>query len=385
MPMKGRPCLGLLAVLLVAACAPARSGGDGSAAAPAAPAASAPADQGAGWQQEWERAVAAGKREGKVVLMATPGDAAREALTRFQADYPDIAVEVTGGLPGQFQARLQQERDAGQYQWDALVLGFGTELTRHAEMGWLEPLKPMLILPEVLDDAKWLGGFDAGFMDRARSGAYAFTLDVSRTTFVNHDIVPEGAFQREQDYLDPRWKGRIAWQDPRAGGSGSLRVASLLQLLGEDGVERLLTQQDIVFSDDRRQIAEWVVRGRYPIGVGVTLPDVVRFQREGIGLNVKSAKLPQDTAGPGTGGLRVLTRGPHPNATKVFVNWLLSQKGGSIWASLLETNSRRLDVPVAVPDRAPDPARLDQYLNLNKEENQPIWLRSDELVRAFLK
>jgi hypothetical protein len=33
-------------------------------------------------------------------------------------------------------------------------------------------------------------------MDKARSGAYAFTLDVSRTTFVNHDIVPEGAFQR---------------------------------------------------------------------------------------------------------------------------------------------------------------------------------------------
>jgi ABC-type Fe3+ transport system substrate-binding protein len=243
----------------------------------------------------------------------------------------------------------------------------------------------MLILPEVLDDSKWLGGFDAGFMDKARSGAYAFTLDVSRTTFVNHDIVPEGAFQREQDYLDPRWKGRIAWQDPRAGGSGSLRVASLLQLLGEDAVERLLTQQDIVFSDDRRQIAEWVVRGRYPIGVGVTLPDVVRFQREGIGLNVKSAKLPQDTAGPGTGGLRLLTRGPHPNATKVFVNWLLSQRGQSTWATLLETNTRRLDVPVTVPDRAPDPARLDQYLNLNKEENQPIWLRSDEIVRATLK
>jgi iron(III) transport system substrate-binding protein len=350
-----------------------------------APAAGAAAASRAAWEQEWEQTLAAAKREGKVVLLATPGDAAREALNRFQADYPDIQVEVTGLLPGQYQARLQQERDSGQFNWDALVLGFGTELIRHVELGWLEPLRPQLILAELTDDSKWLGGFDAGFMDKAKQGAYAFTLDVSRTTFVNHDVVPEGQFQREQDYLDPRWKGRIAWQDPRVGGSGSVRMASLLRLLGEDGMERLLTQQDVVFSDDRRQIAEWLVRGRYPIGVGVTLPDVVRFQREGVGLNVKPVNLPQDTSGPGTGGLRLLTNAPHPNARKIFVNWLLSQKGALTWSTLLESNSRRLDVPVVVPERAPDPARLDEYLNLNKEENMPIWIRSDEIVRATLK
>jgi hypothetical protein len=264
------------------------------------------------------------------------------------------------------------------------VGGFGPELPRHVELGWLDPIRPALILPEVRDDAKWLGGFDAGFMDKAGQAAYAFTLEVSSNTYINYDLVPAGSFQREEDFLDPRWKGRIAWQNPRVGGSGARTVSLLLLLLGEDAVERLLTQQDIVFTDDRRQLAEWLVRGRYPIAVGVTAPDIVRFQREGLGLNVKPARTAHDIAGPGTGGLRLLSRGPHPNASKVFVNWLLSSRGQTIWSSLLESNSRRLDVPAAAPDRVPDPARLHEYVNLNKEEYMYLWLKADELARAHL-
>ena len=320
------------------------------------------------WEQEWERVVAAAKQEGSVVIMATPGDAAREALTRFQTDYPDIRVEATGAISAQLQARLQQEREAGQYLWDALVQGFGQELPRHVELGWLAPIRPALILPEVLDDSRWLGGFDAGFVDKAGQAAYAFTLDVSSNTYIDHNLVPEGSFQREEDFLDPRWKGRIAWQSPLVGGSGTRAVAFLLLLLGEAAVERLFTQQDIVFTDDRRQLAEWLVRGHYPIVVGVTAPDIVRFQREGLGLNVKPAKTAYDLASPRTGGLRLLSRGPHPNASKVFVNWLLSPRGQTIWSPLLDSNHRRLDMPATAPDKAPDPAQVHEYVNLNKEE-----------------
>jgi iron(III) transport system substrate-binding protein len=335
------------------------------------------------WEQEWERVVAAAKQEGRVVISATPGDAAREALTRFQTDYPDIRAEATGALAAPFQTRLQQEREAGQFLWDLYVGGFGPELPRQVELGWLDPLKPALILPEVQDDAKWLGGFDAGFMDTAGQAAYAFTLDVTSNTYINHDLVPEGSFQREEDILDPRWKGRIAWQNPRLGGSGTRGVAFLLQLQGEGAVERLFTQQDIVFTDDRRQLAEWLVRGRYPIVVGVTAPDIVRFQREGLGLNVKPAKTGYELASPGTGGVRLLSRGPHPNATKVFVNWLLSPRGQTSWSSLLDSNSRRLDVQMVAPEKAADPAKVHEYVNLNKEDYMHLWVRADELARAY--
>ncbi|HEX2260902.1 MAG TPA: hypothetical protein VHJ56_04660, partial [Candidatus Binatia bacterium] len=36
---------------------------------------------------------------------------------------------------------------------------------------------------------------------------------------------------------------------------------------------------------------------------------------------------------------------PHPNATKVYVNWFLSREGQLIWQKLTGRNSFRTDIP----------------------------------------
>ena len=111
----------------------------------------------------------------------------------------------------------------------------------------------------------------------------------------------------------------------------------------------------------------------------------MRFQREGIGLNVKPINLPQDTSGPGTGGLRLLSNAPHPNARKIFVNWLLSHEGRAGLVDAAGNEQPAAGRARGRPGAGADPARLGEYLNLNKEENMPIWIRSDEIVRATLK
>jgi ABC-type Fe3+ transport system substrate-binding protein len=40
----------------------------------------------------------------------------------------------------------------------------------------------------------------------------------------------------------------------------------------------------------------------------------------------------------------VLTRGPHPNATKVFLNWLLTKEAQLAWQKLSGDNSLRVDI-----------------------------------------
>jgi ABC-type Fe3+ transport system substrate-binding protein len=35
---------------------------------------------------------------------------------------------------------------------------------------------------------------------------------------------------------------------------------------------------------------------------------------------------------------------PHPNATKVLINWLLSREGQELWTKVMEQPTRRLDV-----------------------------------------
>ena len=46
----------------------------------------------------------------------------------------------------------------------------------------------------------------------------------------------------------------------------------------------------------------------------------------------------------GYGHLTVFKNQPHPNATRVFVNWLLSRDGQEIFARGMGVGTRRLDV-----------------------------------------
>jgi ABC-type Fe3+ transport system substrate-binding protein len=46
----------------------------------------------------------------------------------------------------------------------------------------------------------------------------------------------------------------------------------------------------------------------------------------------------------GSGALSVVKNSPHPNATKIFINWLLSKEGQEIYGKAMGQGTRRLDV-----------------------------------------
>lgn len=338
------------------------------------------------WQTRWDEVVAAAKKEGRVVVGGPPGTGYREAVLNFQKAFPDIQLEYTGIAPPQFDTRVARERGAGQYVWDVLIWGFTESIyAQHVPAGWFEPVKPALFLPEVLDDGKWLGGFDAGFMDKGKKLTYAFTLSSTATMYVNRDIVPEKALHKLDDLLDPRWKGKIAWFDPRVPHVGALMLAYVQRGLGEAAAKRLLVEQQLVLTTDQRQLIEWVVRGRYPISIGGGTVDLDRFQKEGLGLNVKRVKFPVEAVTPGYGGVFLMNRAPNSSAAKVFLNWLLSRQGQTFWSQLGVTNSRRLDVPSGDPQSAPDPAKRDRYVNFNSEENIANFTAAVKLARIVIK
>ena len=60
---------------------------------------------------------------------------------------------------------------------------------------------------------------------------------------------------------------------------------------------------------------------------------------------------------------------PHPNATKIWVNWLLGREAQELWSFESGEPSARLDVPVGTPSRWPDPAR-GTWKNFQTEEFQ---------------
>jgi ABC-type Fe3+ transport system substrate-binding protein len=383
MPMKGRSCLGLLALLLVAACAPARSGGGASGAAPAAAPAQPPAAQ-APTGAEWERLVAGAQQEGRLVVSGAPGDSWRAALTSFQTDYPGITVDYTGFNSRDFYPRLRQERQAGLNAWDVRVGGAASLEFDAKNDGLTDPVRPLLILPEVTRPDAWLGGFDKIFLDKEGVYVPAFLAYELKGIYANRDLAPEAEVSSSEQLTDPRWKGQIVVQDPR-GGSGLVTLASFLKAYGEDWVRDLLTKQDAVVTSDNRQQADWVVRGRYPIAVGFDTALLAEYQRQGVGLNVKPVERGVKRWTNGFGAIHVIQGRPHPQATQLFVNWLLTRAVQERLTEITQLNSARLDVRPGNPELVIDPATLDQYLNVSQEEYRSLVEQTERLSRELVK
>jgi iron(III) transport system substrate-binding protein len=247
----------------------------------------------------------------------------------------------------------------------------------------LDPVRPLLVLPEVTEE-HWFGGRAGLFFDKERQYVLGFANFVSFMVFVNRDIVPETELSSVSQLVDPRWKGRIVIQDPR-GGAGLNALQALLLTDGEDAVTTLLREQDLVVANDVRQEAEWVIRGRYPVAIGL-LPDAfLVFQEQGLAVNIKPLKDSGRSISTGTAGIQLLNRAPHPNAAKVYVNWLLTKDVQTRLATATWQNSRRLDVPPADPTSVPDTARRDTYIVSQAEESLAVRHRAQQLASRFLK
>ena len=363
-------------MVILAACAPAEE--------PSPTVPSSTLSTKAGWELEWEETVAAAKREAKVVISGPTRELWRKVLVTFEQDFPEIKVEYTGANSRDFWPRVFRERELAQYLWDLRVGGPDPQVYAAKDKGVLDPVHSLLLLPEVVDESKWFGGLDGVFFDKEKKYVLGFVNYVSFMAHVNRDIIPETELKSVKDLIDPRWKGKIVIQDPR-GGAGLNALEVLLKLYGEDFVKDLLTKQSLVVAGDLRQQAEWVIRGRYPIAIGLVPDAFLVFQEQGLRLNIKPIKDSGRAISTGTGGIQLLSRAPHPNAAKVYINWLLTKKVQTRLSAATRQNSRRLDVPPAYPEVVPDPERLDKYIPSQVEELLPIRRRAQQLTIELLQ
>jgi iron(III) transport system substrate-binding protein len=336
----------------------------------------------AGWKEEWEKVLAAARKEGAVTIAGPPQAAERSVMQKFQKAYPGIKLEYTGLTNAQFMSRASTERNGGVYAWDIYIGGVSSGY-RYVDQGFFQPIRSNLIDPELTDDSIWLGGFDAGFQDNAGKYMYAFTGYITNLVAVNRSVVPESQLNFSKDLLDPKWRGKIVIYDPRAGGAGLLALSALRRELGDDVVKTLMVDQKPILSVDKRQFTEWVVRGRYPIGIGVVDAYLAPFLEEGLGKDVKSLETGLRVMTSGSGNLHIMGRNPHPNAAKVFANWLLSKDTQADWAKTADTNSRRLDTPPGSPETRPDPALLARYANFNEEKKNDFMQETQDMAKKI--
>jgi iron(III) transport system substrate-binding protein len=328
--------------------------------------------------------VAAAKKDGKVVVNTFPGEGYGKALKSFAQAFPDVKLEHTSLHSQDFAPRIQQERKAGSFTWDVVAIPTSTALQVLRPAGVWEPIRPIIVVPEAKDDAGWEGGFERGFsvvQDAALT--YGFLANRGGGVTINTDLVREDQIRKFTDLLDPRWKGKLLLPDVRVMGDTFWPMTSVRLALGDDIIKRLFVDQEPVLSRDTRQVAEFMVRGRFPVALGVNPQLLKPFQRQGLGKHLKLLRFPEmDTVSYGT-TLWLVNRAPHPAAAKLFVNWVLTKDAQTQWAREIETNSRRVGVEPGNPEFAvPKGAK---FFQVDAEENLPHVVKTQDIAKAVIK
>jgi iron(III) transport system substrate-binding protein len=344
-----------------------------------APATSAPfvATRQADPQADWDALVAAAKQEGKVVIETPVGTGYRDAIQIFADAFPGIVPEHQPFPDGAtFIPRLDQERKAGIFSFDVAATTPIPTLQAIKPSGALDPLRPLLILPEVLDDKAWFGGFESRWADSTSSHVFRHLLNVTRSLFINTDLIREDEIKTLDDLLDPRWKGQIVTSDVTQGYIYS-PFTVIREQKGEEWIKRFFVDQQPQMIRDRRQAVEVLVRGGAPIGFGLHPLVMKDFKSQGLANHIKNPEVPGAVYAGGD-IVALFNRAPHPNAAKLFINWLLSKDGQIAWSTKNEVNSGRTDIPVVDPGTAPGKVTYE-------DPTQEKWLPNVAATQEFLK
>ncbi|MBA2690773.1 MAG: extracellular solute-binding protein [Burkholderiales bacterium] len=299
-----------------------------------------------GAEQSWDELVAAAKREGRVVVLGPPDTQLRQNLSNaFKARF-GVAVEYISGRGSALGAKLRLERSAGVYSADVAIAGVDTMSTVFYHEKMLAPLRPALVLPEVLDGSKWKKG-KLWFVDPEQQYVLRLMSTVQNAFHINTREVKPDDLRSARDLLNPKWKGKISADDPGMPGSGSNTSSRLYLQFGEEFVKKLYIDQKPMISRDRRQLTDWLLRGTYPIAFSVDDDQVDGMRKEGFPVK-EVVSLPDMPASlsAGNGHVALFNQAPHPNAAKIFVNWLASKEGLELYARAVAAAPTRSDIDV---------------------------------------
>lgn len=377
-----------------------------------------------GFQAEWDALIAAAQEEGKLVVAGGGGVAPMEPIYEIFTEKFGVKVVLGRGSSREHSERILAEQSAGRFTVDVAHSGANSANTRYIANGMAQPIEPFFMNPEVLDKSNYFGG-RYWWTDAEEKYHFVMTSQITspagQTNWwwnTNAVSVEEVATWTDSfSILKDENKGKIVILSHLTGGATGGDLKDYLDpLIGPEWFERLYTEMDVFFTQDFNTIVDGLTFGRfdYAIEIGSASRefDEIRDAAGPVlsyrdaweaGLVPGLAVTRTLNATGGAAGMLLLMRNlPHPAATTLYVNWILSAEG----QQAIQDNIAPGDLPGELHNRVSLRRGLDPgltrpesrwedgktYANVDMQpEMRPLaddiydWLQRLETARAVVE
>lgn len=228
----------------------------------------------------------------------------------FTQQYPGISVQVirtTGQVAYQ---RLLQELKNNAPQCDVFS---STDISQYPA------LKARHALANYVPDSA--GGLLPQF-DKLVDPGYEYPASATNHLLVHHTqkVKPQDAPKRWTDLLDARWKGQVATGHPAFSGCTGIWALALRKAYGWEFFEKLAKNNPRIGRSGNDPVT-LINAGECLVGPA---PANTAFQNVDKG-NPITPVYPADGATLCVGPSSVMAAAPHPNAARLFMEWLMSE------------------------------------------------------------
>jgi iron(III) transport system substrate-binding protein len=286
--------------------------------------------------------VAGAKKEGEVSLyLSTNLTDANGMMQSFKQKYPFVNVGLFRADNEKLLSRILTEASAGKFTADVILIS-------SFEVRVL--MQKKLLQKYLSPESRF---YSEGFTDK--DGYWTSVYSIPRVMSYNTKLVqPNAAPKTYEDLLQPKWKNNVGLSD-----SAVLWYAGFLKFYGDErGREYMkkLSVQKPAFRDSETVISQLLAAGEFPLGLTYS-HQVVSLKKKGAPVDWIRTMQPIVT---GLKPISLSSKAVHPNAGKLFIDFVLSKEG----QELIRSFNR-------LPGRADVPSELKEGVQLYPAD--PRW------------
>jgi iron(III) transport system substrate-binding protein len=310
---------------------------------------------------ERKKLVELAQKEGQLVFYTSMDAGDARLLTQaFQKKYPGIKTDFyRAGREAVF-SRFAVEQKAARYVTDVISVGeFHTlELKKQG-------LSTRYASPE-------MQAFAPEFRDPQSYWTCVY-LTVAVLAYNTRRVKPDELPRRYEDLLQPKWKGRMALD-----ANEERWVPGLMQIHGRDKTMSLLkalAQQDIYIRRGRSLLTQLLLAGEFDVQIVAYWHEVNRLMQDKAPIGWVGIE-PAITGAP---QISLVSKAPHPNAGRLFIDFVISAEGQAQIAKLGRVAARPGIKPEGYPEKLklflPNAELVAAQLEENQKLYQSLFLR----------